>query len=672
MPAPAQILVLDANDAHRAQLDRLLANAGLPRACFALCDDAVSWLDSERPIVALIRLAQGDEQGPRLLRHLREASDLADTPVVALTTLGSDPDIGRIFASGADEYVHEPFRPAELIQRLKAQVRVRNLVERLKKQGRAQQTMIELTHSLAQSLDLRTILFGVVKRLAQDMDVDRCSVVLVGAGESTGYVIASSDNPGLRGLAIDLRRYPEIREVLGTGRPLVIHDTLHHPLLEVVRQNDVTLDFESIALVPILHDHEPMGVFFLRSRHAPTFAEEEIAIIDTLATATAIALRNARLLQALRDENKQSTVARAQAEERVELFQRYADFFESAADGMVVIDRRGTILFANPRAREITGFSETELMKLPLQDLFVSEERHAAERLLRGFSEGVYPRGIDLRVTNRSGAELILSLSFSSVLHEDNAVLFSFRDVTRERRLAIELKQTKDFLERVIDSSVDAIVSTDLKGMVLVFNRAAARIFRYHPSDVIAKMSAENLYPAGVAREVMRRIRSAAAHGGHLEHFRVDMMDAEGGLIPTILSAALVMNNGKPVGTVGIFTDIRERLEMEARLSHAQEELRTREKQALIAEIAGTTAHELNQPLTSVLGYAEWLKRKLASSAEYAHATDVIMKESERMAEIVRKLGKITKYETKSYVGSQQILDLDRAANLEPGSEENT
>ena len=101
---------------------------------------------------------------------------------------------------------------------------------------------------------------------------------------------------------------------------------------------------------------------------------------------------------------------------------------------------------------------------------------------------------------------------------------------------------------------------------------------------------------------------------------------------------------------------------MEARLTEAQEELRAREKQALIAELAGAAAHELNQPLTSVMGYAELLKRRLErDSAPYA-AAEVIYNEAERMAEIVRKIGKITRYETKSYVGHARILDLDRSA----------
>jgi signal transduction histidine kinase len=104
---------------------------------------------------------------------------------------------------------------------------------------------------------------------------------------------------------------------------------------------------------------------------------------------------------------------------------------------------------------------------------------------------------------------------------------------------------------------------------------------------------------------------------------------------------------------------------MEARLSEAQEELRAREKQALIAELAGAAAHELNQPLTSVLGYAELIRRRLGDSAAVDSAAKVILTEGERMADIVRKIGKITRYETKSYVGTAKILDLDRSSDEE-------
>jgi hypothetical protein len=68
------------------------------------------------------------------------------------------------------------------------------------------------------------------------------------------------------------------------------------------------------------------------------------------------------------------------------------------------------------------------------------------------------------------------------------------------------------------------------------------------------------------------------------------------------------------------------------------------------------------------MGYAELLKRKLGAEASAANAAEIIYNEAERMAEIVRKIGKITKYETKSYVGRARILDLDKAVEAEtPG-----
>jgi signal transduction histidine kinase len=177
-------------------------------------------------------------------------------------------------------------------------------------------------------------------------------------------------------------------------------------------------------------------------------------------------------------------------------------------------------------------------------------------------------------------------------------------------------------------------------------------------------MNVAELYPPGVAREVMRLIKSGMFGGqGKLEDYRCEMLGKAGERIPVSLSAALLYDDkDRPVASVGLFTDLRERLQMQERLAAAQQELRAREKQALIAELAGAAAHELNQPLTSVMGYAELLKRRLDRDTPAHAAAHVIVNEAERMAEIVRKIGKITKYETKSYVGGAKILDLDKAS----------
>ncbi|MET0792433.1 MAG: PAS domain S-box protein [Polyangiaceae bacterium] len=666
MVAEISILVVDDDAVSRHVIEQTLVEANLNPVVLASGDLALEWLESHVPTVVLLDLVMPAPDGFTVLEHLRQNPKFADTPVVVLTALESDQEISRVFASGADDYVHKPFRPAELVARIRGQMRVREYVDRLNQRERDQETVLELTQTLASTLDIRDILFTVVQRVAAFARVDRCSIVLFGESGNVGYVLATSDDEQLRDLPIDLAKYPEIREVLTTGRALVIRDGSQHPLLAVVRQDGPNIGFNSFALLPILHDHGAMGVLFLRSKGKSAFDDYDLSLITTLTNARAIALRNARILQSLRDATEKSRSARAEAERRVQLFQRYADFFESAADGMVVIDRVGKVLFANPRAREITGFSEIELMALRFEDFLAPLERDRMARLLRGFLDGIYPRGVDIAITDKSGEERTISVSFSSVLHEDNAVVFSFRDVTKERATAIELKQTKEFLESVIDSSVDGIVSANLKGTVLLFNRAAARIFGYSPSDVVGKMYVGKLYPPGGAHDIMRKIRDPNVSGyGRLEDHRVDMLNADGEPIQVLLSASLVIDNGRPIGSVGIFTDIREKLRMEARLSMAQEELRSREKQAIVAELAGAAAHELNQPLTSVIGYAELLRRQLENHPQLSHAASVIVSESERMAEIVRKVGKITKYETKSYVGAAKILDLEKASENE-------
>jgi PAS domain S-box-containing protein len=237
----------------------------------------------------------------------------------------------------------------------------------------------------------------------------------------------------------------------------------------------------------------------------------------------------------------------------------------------------------------------------------------------------------------------------------------------REREASVELRKTKEFLESLIEASVDAIVAADLKGTIILYNKGAERIYARKSEEVVGRLHVSKLYPEGVAKEVMRRIRSSEYGGvGRLESMHSAAVDKEGNVIPISLSAAMIYEHGVPTATVGIFTDLREKIQAEERLAQVQKKLEVSEKQALLAELAGTAAHELNQPLTSVMGYGELLIRRLPAGTPERNAAQVIMQEAERMANLVRRIGKITRYETKSYVGDQRILDLDRATDDGP------
>jgi PAS domain S-box-containing protein len=363
----------------------------------------------------------------------------------------------------------------------------------------------------------------------------------------------------------------------------------------------------------------------------------------------------------MRDETEQVSFARAEAERRLSALTRYVDFFHASADGIVVVGEGGQVLFQNPRAGALTGGGAEELARGNLADLVDPRDHGKLVEIRQAFQEGRPLPALDLTLL-RDGR--ILNVSCSAVLFDEiNALLVSFRDVTADRRNAADLVKTKDFLQQVIDASASAIISTDMAGTVLLWSHAAEQICGYEAKAVVGRKNIRDIYPPGQYIRIRRLIHSRN-HGGYgrLEGHRTQVLARDGSYVPVRLSAALIMANGGPVGCVSLVTDMREHLRVELRLNEAEEELRAREKETLIHELAGAAAHELNQPLTSVLGYAALVFRRAFDQPAVHSATGVIIHEAERMAAIVRKIGKITRYETKTYVGAARILDLDRSS----------
>lgn len=235
-----------------------------------------------------------------------------------------------------------------------------------------------------------------------------------------------------------------------------------------------------------------------------------------------------------------------------------------------------------------------------------------------------------------------------------------------------ELAQARDFLEGVIESSPDAIVASDATtGQIQIFNKAAEEILGWSKTEAVS-MNVRSLYPDGGASRIMHLLRSKRFGGaGKLEPKREFLIDRNGGEIPVEISAAIIHDmSGSEVATVGIFTDLRGRLKMEEQLQEATESLERTRRQAVAAELAGAAAHELNQPLTSLLGYAELARKRVDADDENFRPIEKIYEEARRIADIVRKIGRITEYKTKEYVGGTFIVDLEQSSEVEELSDE--
>lgn len=220
------------------------------------------------------------------------------------------------------------------------------------------------------------------------------------------------------------------------------------------------------------------------------------------------------------------------------------------------------------------------------------------------------------------------------------------------------------FVERLVDSSGDAIIAADRQGTILLFNRAAERVTGFLAADIVGTMNVRDIYPEGVAYDIMTKLRSPDYGGvGRAGPLSAEIIASDGEAIPIQLHASVLYGPaGEELATVGFFSDLRARREIEKKLAEAQEQLISAEKQAAVSELAGSAAHELNQPLAGIMGLAELALRRLPEGHPARETCLAIQEEVERMAAVVRKIGRITHYETQSYVGKQRIVDLDRSS----------
>ena len=213
------------------------------------------------------------------------------------------------------------------------------------------------------------------------------------------------------------------------------------------------------------------------------------------------------------------------------------------------------------------------------------------------------------------------------------------RDITERTKLERDVRQSKTFFENVIKSTVDGIVVVDTKGNVLIFNEGMEKLTGYPADEIINKGHLSAFYDMNVAKENMKKMRSNG-YGpvGKLNPTPLSIKTKDGDKIPVTLSASIIEIDGKETGSVGVFTDMREILKMRKDLEEAHLQLVQTEKIASVGRMAAGVAHEINNPLSGVLIYAELLKEDLKDQPRHLDDIQEIIDQTLRCKKIVAEM----------------------------------
>jgi PAS domain S-box-containing protein len=258
----------------------------------------------------------------------------------------------------------------------------------------------------------------------------------------------------------------------------------------------------------------------------------------------------------------------AQREERRHR-EQLAVTLRSIGDAVIVTDTTGAVTFLNPTAQALTGWAPQEAAGQPLERVFhiVNEETRqvvenpVAKVLREGTVVGLANHTILLA---RDGREIPIDDSGAPIRGEDGAVagvVLVFRDVTEARRAGA----TRLHLAAIVESTDDAIISTNLDGVILTWNQGAERLYGYTAAEAVGK-PLSILAPPDHPDEMpamMGRIR----RGERIHHFETVRLPKDGTRLDVSLTVSPVASaDGKVVGASKIARDITARKRSEAAL----------------------------------------------------------------------------------------------------------
>ena len=202
----------------------------------------------------------------------------------------------------------------------------------------------------------------------------------------------------------------------------------------------------------------------------------------------------------------------------------------------------------------------------------------------------------------------------------------------RNARLYGEVAETKQYLEQLILSAGDAIISVDGEGHVRSWNPAAERIFGFTATQAIGQPFA-NLLP----HDPYRSARAGLSRENPVRAFDAPAKRADGR--PLNLAVTLSFLPGRNGGTEGVLAIVRDmttQREIEAQM-HQSERL------TALGQMAGGIAHDFNNLLQAILGYAQLMARSPSNIDVVRRGIDVIEKAANGGAETVRRIQKFAR-----------------------------
>jgi len=314
---------------------------------------------------------------------------------------------------------------------------------------------------------------------------------------------------------------------------------------------------------------------------------------------------------------------------------------EETPNGVIVVGPDHAVIHANPAAckflgvpyGKIDGLSIGEMLGEHNSELFLLVRDHFEQR--GGENGGKIHHEVQF---TRHGQRYILSAVVVFPSTSTEYYLLYLIDITEQKKLERELRRRNSFFHNLIDSSVDGIIASDMKGNIMLFNQEAQALLGYSEEET-KSLHVTQLYHEGVAYELIKRMRSSNFGGkGKLLRHELIVKHKNGFDIPISFSGGIIYDRGQEIATFGLFTDLRAMQQIEEDLEQTHQMLMQSEKMAGLGRLAAGVAHEINNPMSGIMLYANLVQEELGLDHPLTSDLQTIINEAERCKVIVADL----------------------------------
>jgi len=333
------------------------------------------------------------------------------------------------------------------------------------------------------------------------------------------------------------------------------------------------------------------------------------------------------------DEGLQTVHVLKDITDRREAEQRYRELFDNVQEGVFFASPEGHFIEVNDALVRMLGYqSREEVLKLDLQtQVYVSaEQRDEITRQLH--SKGAV-RNFEVTLSRRDGS-MIHALENAFVVRDGQGKILQYRgvflDITEVKNFQAQLQRERDFTSKILNNTQTMIMVADTAGLISYANQRSYDAGGFDQNELVGHRLDRIISPSH--KKAFAEAFDASLHGLQSDNLEMLISRGNGAQGKFSVNLSPMRDDRNEVSSVVVLmTDITDTSMMQAKLMHT-------EKMAAVGQLVSGVAHEVNNPLTAIMGFSDLLMENPDVPGSARKDLQVILEEAQRTKEIVQNL----------------------------------